>query len=102
MDLFISSYLFTIGSFTTISNASTNLTYTPKLTVDLADNKSVTFKTVNLINSSTYGGESLQSIFEEQTTGSGFTASLQFDSASQDAPYSFDAVTLEFTEHSHS
>ena len=51
---------------------------------------------------STYGGESLKSIFEEQTTGSGFTASLQFESESTDAPYSLDAVTLEYAEHTHS
>ena len=69
---------------------------------DLDDNTHFTFTKVGGVAQISYGGESLQSIFEEQTTGSGFTASLQFDSESQDAPYSFDAVTLEFTEHSHS
>ena len=85
-----------------ISSNATNLVFTPNLVADLIDNRHLTFTKVGGVPQITYGGESLQSIFEEQTTGSGFTASLQFDSESQDAPYSFDAVTLEFTEHSHS
>ena len=85
-----------------ITSNATNLVFTPNLVSDLDDNTHFTFTKVGGVSQITYGGESLQSIFEEQTTGSGFTASLQFDSASQDAPYSFDAVTLEFTEHSHS
>ena len=94
--------VFTIGSFTTISNASTNLTFSPATPSSLNDNTKITFKTVNSVGASTYGGESLKSIFEEQTTGSGFTASLQFESESTDAPYSLDAVTLEYAEHTHS
>ena len=85
-----------------ISSNATNLVFTPNLVSDLDDNTHLTFTKVGDVPQITYGGESLQSIFEEQTTGSGFTASLQFDSESQDAPYSFDAVTLEFTEHAHS
>ena len=85
-----------------ISGNATNLVFTPNLVSDLDDNTHFTFTKVGGVDQITYGGESLQSIFEEQLTGSGFTASLQFDSESKDAPYSFDAVTLEFTEQSHS
>ena len=90
------------GDNGSISSNATNLVFTPNLVSDLVDNTHLTFTKVGGVSQITYGGESLQSIFEEQTTGSGFTASLQFDSESQNAPYSFDAVTLEFTEHSHS
>lgn len=51
----------------------------------------------------TYGtatfGEKLLRVFECQTIGSGFSVSLQFESNSDDPPYSFDAVTLEFASH---
>lgn len=51
----------------------------------------------------TYGtatfGEKLLRVFESQTIGSGYSVSLQFESNSDDPPYSFDAVTLEFASH---
>lgn len=51
----------------------------------------------------TYGtatfGEKLLKVFESQTIGSGFSVSLQFESNSNDPPYSFDAVTFEYASH---
>ena len=40
----------------------------------------------------TYSGESLQSIFDTQTQGSGFTVSLQFESSGTSPPFSLDAA----------
>ena len=88
--------VFTLSSAPSITNNAGNLTFSPATPSSLNDNTKVSFKTVNSVGASTYGGESLKSIFEEQTTGSGFTASLQFESESTDAPYSLDAVTLEY------
>ena len=94
--------VFTLSSTPSITSNAGNLTFSPATPSSLNDNTKISFKTVNSVGSSTYGGESLKSIFEEQTTGSGFTASLQFESESTDAPYSLDAVTLEYAEHTHS
>ena len=51
----------------------------------------------------TYGvatfGEKLIRVFECQTVGSGFSVSFQFESNSDDPPYSFDAITIEFASH---
>jgi|TARA_R110000822_G_scaffold104078_1_gene230821 hypothetical protein len=41
-------------------------------------------------------GQKLLTLFETQLIGSGFVASLQFESDSTDPPFSLDAVTLEF------
>jgi len=94
--------VFTLSSTPSITSSAGNFTFSPATPSSLSDNTKLSFKTVNSVGSSTYGGESLKSIFEEQTTGSGFTASLQFESESTDAPYSLDAVTLEYAEHTHS
>jgi hypothetical protein len=51
----------------------------------------------------TYGtvvfGEKLLKVFDSQMIGSGFSVSLQFESNSNDPPYSFDAVTIEYASH---
>jgi hypothetical protein len=51
----------------------------------------------------TYGtvifGEKLVKVFDSQMIGSGFSVSLQFESNSDDPPYSFDAVTIEYASH---
>ena len=51
----------------------------------------------------TYGtvifGEKLVKVFDSQIIGSGFSVSLQFESNSDDPPYSFDAVTIEYASH---
>lgn len=51
----------------------------------------------------TYGtavfGEKLLKVFENQMIGSGFSVSFQFESNSDDPPYSFDAVTIEYASH---
>jgi len=93
---------YTLSATPTISSSATTLAFTPQLVADLEDNTHFSFTKIAGVASSAYGGESLKSIFEEQTLGSGFTASLQFESEGTDAPYSFDAVTLEYSEHSHS
>ena len=45
--------------------------------------------------SSVYSSK-LLTLFETQLIGSGFTASIQFESDSTDPPFSLDAITLEF------
>ena len=47
----------------------------------------------------TYSGESLQSIFDTQTQGSGFTVSLQFESSGTSPPFSLDAAVIEFGQY---
>jgi hypothetical protein len=44
-------------------------------------------------------GEKLLRVFDSQIVGSGFSVSLQFESNSNDPPYSFDAVTIEYASH---
>ena len=38
----------------------------------------------------------LVTLYETQLIGSGFTASIQFESDSTDPPFSLDAITLEY------
>ena len=47
----------------------------------------------------TYSGESLQSIFDTQTQGSGFTVSLQFESSGTSPPVSLDAAVIEYGQY---
>ena len=49
--------------------------------------------------SATYGGETLQSKFDTQTQGSGFTVSLQFESAGTNPPFSLDTAVLEYGQY---
>tara|TARA_X000001382_G_scaffold118223_1_gene98368 strand:- start:1202 stop:1516 length:315 start_codon:yes stop_codon:yes gene_type:complete len=46
-----------------------------------------------------YSGESLQSIFDTQTQGSGFTVSLQFESSGTSPPFSLDAAVIEYGQY---
>ena len=46
-----------------------------------------------------YSGESLQSIFDTQTQGSGFTVSLQFESSGTSPPFSMDSAVIEFGQY---
>jgi hypothetical protein len=46
-----------------------------------------------------YSGESLQSIFDTQTQGSGFTVSLQFESSGTSPPFSMDAAVIEYGQY---
>jgi hypothetical protein len=45
-----------------------------------------------------YGGK-LKTLFETQTIGSGFTASLRFTSDGTNSPFALDAATLEYATH---
>lgn len=51
-----------------------------------------------IYGTSTYGAK-LRNVFRTQVVGSGFTASFQFVSDSQDPPFSFDALTIEYSTH---
>ena len=44
-------------------------------------------------------GSKLLKLFETQVVGSGFTVSFQFESNSDDPPYSIDALTIEYATH---
>ena len=55
-------------------------------------------------SASTYGtavfsGATLKSVFTKQTKGSGYIVSLQFNSESNNPPYSFDAISLEYGQY---
>jgi len=52
-----------------------------------------------VFGTSTYSGESLQSIFDTQTQGSGFTVSLQFESSGTGPPFSLDAAVIEYGQY---
>jgi len=52
-----------------------------------------------VFGTSTYSGESLQSIFDTQTQGSGFTVSLQFESSGTSPPFSLDAAVIEYGQY---
>ena len=46
-----------------------------------------------------YSGATLKSVFTQQTKGSGYIVSLQFNSESSNPPYSFDAIALEYGQY---
>ena len=46
-----------------------------------------------------YSGATLKSVFTKQTKGSGYIVSLQFNSESNNPPYSFDAISLEYGQY---
>ena len=46
-----------------------------------------------------YSGESLQSIFDTQTLGSGFTVSLQFETSGTTPPFAMDAAVIEYGQY---
>ena len=52
-----------------------------------------------IFGTSTYSGESLQSIFDTQTQGSGCTVSLQFESSGTGPPFSLDAAVIEYGQY---
>jgi hypothetical protein len=52
-----------------------------------------------IYGTSFYSGESLQSIFDTQTQGSGFTVSLQFESSGTGPPFSLDAAVIEYGQY---
>ena len=52
-----------------------------------------------VFGTSTYSGESLKSIFDTQTQGSGFTVSLQFESSGTGPPFSLDAAVIEYGQY---
>lgn len=98
----------------TYLNPAGSVTTTINLKLDFDDKGSVQPEDITLSNTannigfygnalSVYGvavySDKLVKVFENQTIGSGFSASLQFESNSNDPPYSFDAVTLEYAAH---
>ena len=60
--------------------------------------------TVGFYGSGTYGttlyGTKLKTLFETQVIGSGFAVSFQFNSDSDDPPFSLDALTIEYATNS--
>lgn len=54
--------------------------------------------TVSIYGVSRFGTQ-LQTIFDTQVIGSGFSVSIQYESETDDPPYIFDAATLEFATH---
>ena len=82
------------------STATTTLAFTPTLAADVSDNDSIIFTSVGGVdNTSVFSGESLKSIFDSQTLGSGFTVSLQFSSTDTNPPYSLDSAVLEYGQY---
>lgn len=59
---------------------------------------SITFFGEGNYGSAVYGGK-LTKLFLTQVIGSGLSVSLVFSSDNQDAPFTFDAATLEFSTH---
>jgi hypothetical protein len=60
------------------------------------DTGEVAFYGSAVFGSSAVYSNKLVTLFETQLIGSGFTASIQFESDSTDPPFSLDAITLEF------
>ena len=91
---------YTLTSTPSISNEAGTLSFSPALAADVADNASIIFLKLNGENFfSTFSGESLQSIFDSQTQGSGFTVSLQFESQGTNPPFSLDTTVLEYGQY---
>jgi hypothetical protein len=54
--------------------------------------------TLSVFGVSSFGSQ-LQTVFDTQIIGSGFSVSIQYESETDDPPYIFDAATLEFATH---
>lgn len=91
---------------------SINILLNVKLDFDVKDSvqpSTVSFNSVSTIESlygellSKYGnvvyGGKLLKVFDVPIIGSGFSVSIQYESDSNNPPYSFDAVTLEYASH---
>jgi len=79
---------------------SATLAFSPALAANVADNAAIIFTTVDGSSvTSTYSGESLQSIFDTQTQGSGFTVALQFESSGTSPPFAMDAAVIEYGQY---
>ncbi len=54
--------------------------------------------TLSIFGTSRFGSQ-LQTVFDTQIVGSGFSVSIQYESETDDPPYIFDAATIEFASH---
>lgn len=54
--------------------------------------------TLSIFGTSRFGSQ-LQTVFDTQIIGSGFSVSIQYESETDDPPYIFDAATIEFASH---
>jgi hypothetical protein len=102
----------TFYKLSTYINTKGGLTANINLKLDLDTKGSIQPETIPITNisglvgfygntGSLYGtsqfGSQLQTIFETPVIGSGFSVSLQYESASNDPPYNFDAATIEYS-----
>jgi hypothetical protein len=53
---------------------------------------------LSIFGVSRFGGQ-LQTVFDTQVIGSGFSVSIQYESETDDPPYIFDAATIEYASH---
>ena len=63
-----------------------------------------TSTTASIYGSSTFGsgafgGGNLKSVFDEQLTGSGFVAAVNFHSVSTDPPFSLDSIIIQYGQY---
>lgn len=77
-------------------SATTTLNFTPALAGTIADNTQVIFTKVAGQDEASYSDGSLESQFETQLIGSGFTAALRIDSDNTSPAFTLDAATLEY------
>ena len=74
----------------------TTITNIDGTTITISDALTDTISNVRITNSAGVFGGELQTLYNTQTVGTGFTAAIRFRSNSTDPPFSLDAATFEY------
>ena len=77
-------------------SATTTLNFTPAIADTILNNTEIIFTKVAGQNQSSYSDGSLETQFETQLIGSGFTAALRIDADNTSPAFTLDAATIEY------
>ena len=92
---------FTLTSVPTISgsagSATSTLAFSPALTTKVVDDTKIVFHRMNGEDAATYSDSAIDSLFETQLIGSGFTAGMRIETDNTNPAFTLDAATIEYT-----
>ena len=83
------------SSTPSITSNAGNFTFSPATPSSLNDNTNISFKTVNSVGTSTYGGQS-EPLLRQSVEGSGFTVALRVNDNGVTAPYALRGFQMEY------
>jgi len=92
---------FTLTGVPTISgsagSSTSTLAFSPALTTKVVDNTKVVFHSVGGEDAATYSDSAIDSLFETQLIGSGFTAGMRIETDNTNPAFTLDAATIEYS-----